>query len=135
MEAILAYCLTLISLVSLDAIWLNLIAKHFYTSRLGFLFSPSITWWPLFIFYPLFAAGIFFFAVHPSLSPNLPLKAFFLGAFLGLLAYAAYDLTNQATIASWPVIVTIIDILWGAVLAGATSAIAVILARIFGISS
>ena len=36
------------------------------------------------------------------------------GALLGGIAYATYDLTNQATLKVWPVHVTLVDIAWGA---------------------
>jgi hypothetical protein len=33
---------------------------------------------------------------------------------LGLVAYATYDLTNQATLKDWPLAVTLADLPWGA---------------------
>ena len=47
------------------------------------------------------------------------------GAFFGLVAYATYDLTNQAVIRDWPVVVTVIDLGWGALLTGAVSVIGI----------
>ena len=35
------------------------------------------------------------------------------GALFGAIAYATYDLTNQATMKVWPVHVTLVDIAWG----------------------
>jgi uncharacterized membrane protein len=35
------------------------------------------------------------------------------GALLGMICYATYDLTNQATLKHWPVSLTLIDIAWG----------------------
>jgi uncharacterized membrane protein len=129
MKFLIGYCATLITLPFFDGLWLSLVAHRFYTSRLGFLFTNHVLLWPILIFYPLYAAGLFFFAVNPALSADLPLKAFLLGAFLGLLAYSAYDLTNQATIESWPVVVTIVDMAWGVVLSGITSAVAVLIVK------
>ena len=40
------------------------------------------------------------------------------GAALGLLAYATYDLTNQATLRGWPWSVTLADMAWGTVATG-----------------
>lgn len=45
-------------------------------------------------------------------------STFFAGAFFGLVVYAAYDLTNQATIADWPVMITCIDMIWGSFMTG-----------------
>ena len=46
------------------------------------------------------------------------------GALLGLVAYGAYDLTNHATIAGWPLSMTVVDIAWGATVTALTSVIA-----------
>ena len=45
------------------------------------------------------------------------------GALFGLITYATYDLTNLATLKDWPVIVTVVDLIWGTVLASAISVI------------
>ena len=42
-----------------------------------------------------------------------------LGALLGLVAYATYDLTNQATLRGWPWRVTLADLCWGTFVTGA----------------
>mgnify|MGYP001223041385 CR=1 FL=1 len=42
-------------------------------------------------------------------------------AFFGLVAYATYDLTNQATMRDWPWHITAIDLVWGAVLTAAST--------------
>ena len=40
------------------------------------------------------------------------------GAILGLVCYATYDLTNQATMKVWPTQLTLIDMAWGTVASG-----------------
>ncbi len=37
-------------------------------------------------------------------------------ALYGLITYATYDLTNLATLKDWPVVLTVVDILWGVTL-------------------
>ena len=46
-----------------------------------------------------------------------------MGAFLGLVMYATYDLTNLATLRDWPLKITLIDLAWGSFVTGATSGI------------
>jgi uncharacterized membrane protein len=41
----------------------------------------------------------------------------------GLVTYAAYDLTNHATVQNWPWQVTVVDMLWGTVLSTVVSGI------------
>ena len=40
------------------------------------------------------------------------------GALFGLLAYATYDLTNYATLRNWTLQITIVDLMYGTVVAG-----------------
>jgi uncharacterized membrane protein len=58
-------------------------------------------------------------------------KVFILGAILGLVAYATYDLTNQATLKDWSTIVTVVDLVWGTLLTGTVAVIATYCARLF----
>lgn len=62
-----------------------------------------------------------FFAVRPALEVSSPLRALSYGAFFGFLTYATYDLTNQATLRDWPLIVTIVDLAWGSVLSASVA--------------
>ncbi len=54
----------------------------------------------------------------PALRDGSALNAFMLGALLGALCYATYDLTNYATLKNWTLQITVIDILYGALTAG-----------------
>lgn len=122
------YLSVLLSLLVIDAVWLGAVARGFYRARLGYLMADTVQWWAAAVFYLLFAAGLLVFTVQPNLSASM-LRVFFMGALFGLVMYATYDLTNQATIRSWPLIVTIIDLVWGALLSGVVSVIAVRLLR------
>ncbi len=104
-----------------------MIVKDFNVRNIGFVintFKPV----PALIFYLLYAAGIVYFVVRPA-SGEPTLNIFLIGAFFGLCAYAAYDLTNQATIEGWPVAVTLADMAWGAFATGTAAAIAMLLTR------
>jgi uncharacterized membrane protein len=48
------------------------------------------------------------------------------------MAYATYDLTNLATLKDWPLIVTMVDSAWGAVLAGSVSMVTFFIASKIG---
>jgi uncharacterized membrane protein len=88
---------------------------------LGYLMRPQINWAAAILFYLLFIIGIVLFAVRPALEFQSPMRAIVYGALFGFFAYATYDLTNLATVRDWPVIVTVIDLVWGTVLCGAVS--------------
>jgi uncharacterized membrane protein len=111
------YLLTLVAFFAIDMVWLGLVARGFYRQHLGYLLAPNPNWAAAILFYLLFVAGLLIFAVLPGLQAGSLSKALLLGALLGLLTYATYDLTNMATIKDWPLIVTIVDMAWGVVLA------------------
>jgi len=127
---IISYFSSLVSLLFLDGIWLSTMAKRFYAVRLSELMAGSFKLLPAIIFYLLYALGVTIFVVLPALQNNYSFfKVFLLGAFLGLIAYAAYDLTNQATLKNWPLVVTVVDLLWGSLLAGLASLITFFIMR------
>jgi len=111
------YLATLAAFFAVDMVWLGLVARGFYSKHIGFLLSPSPKWAAAIVFYLLFVAGLLIFAILPGLQAGSLQRALLLGALFGLLTYATYDLTNLATVKDWPLIVTIVDMIWGTVLA------------------
>ena len=121
---------TLISLLLIDIVWLTVMSKNFYNKQIGHLLSESPKLFPAGIFYLIYSFGIVFFVVLPAINGNFSVsKTFIYGAVLGTIAYATYDLTNHATITEWPLIVTIVDIVWGALLTGTISIIAFLVTK------
>ena len=115
------YFATLIAFFVIDMLWLGLVARTFYRKYLGFLMAPSPNWLAAIIFYLLFVVGILVFAVLPGLETNSLKTTLLRAALFGLIAYATYDLTNLATVKDWPLIVTIVDLIWGTVVSVAVS--------------
>lgn len=113
MKWIIAYVSAAVSFGVLDFLWLGWAGKNFYRPAIGELLAPSFRGGPALVFYAIYIAGIIWFAVRPGLSGGTS-AALLNGALLGGLAYATYDLTNQATMKVWPVHVTVVDIIWGA---------------------
>ncbi|MFA5999796.1 MAG: DUF2177 family protein [Candidatus Paceibacterota bacterium] len=130
MNIIIAYLATLIPLGILDGIWVLLIAKGFYAEHMGFLFTKSVNLVPVVFFYPIYAFGVLLLAVLPAVNSASWVEALWRGALLGLLAYGAYDLTNHATIANWPLVMTIVDMAWGMTVTALTSVLAYFLITI-----
>lgn len=121
MNIFISYLATLVPLVALDAIWILLVAKKFYAQEMGFLFQQSTNLTPVAFFYPLYALAVLALAILPALASGNWVDALWRGALLGLVAYGAYDLTNQATIAGWPTLMTFVDMGWGTVVTGLTA--------------
>ena len=110
-------------LFAIDMAWLILVAKKFYQQQIGFLMKPDINWFAAIIFYLLFIAGLVIFVISPAVEKHSWVHAIIFGALFGLITYATYDLTNLATIKDWPLLVTVVDLIWGTVLAASISCI------------
>ena len=121
MKTLFVYLITVPIFFVIDLTWLGVVAKGFYQKHLGYLMRPQINWAAAILFYLLFIIGIVIFAVRPALESQSPMRALVYGALFGFFAYATYDLTNLATVKDWPVIVTVIDLVWGTVLCGAVA--------------
>jgi uncharacterized membrane protein len=113
----------------IDMVWLVLVAKKFYQEQIGFLMKPEINWLAAIIFYLLFIAGLVIFVISPAVEKHSWLHALIFGALFGLITYATYDLTNLATLKDWPLLVTVVDLIWGIVLASSISLITYLIAN------
>jgi len=113
----------------IDMVWLILVAKKFYQEQIGFLMKPDINWVAAIIFYLLFIAGLVIFVISPAVEKHSWVQALLFGALFGLITYATYDLTNLATLQNWPLLVTVVDLIWGTVLASSISLITYVIAN------
>ncbi len=127
------YAIAISVFIAIDMVWLGLVAKNFYSKHLGSLMAKEVNWPAALIFYLLFIAGLVFFVITPSLEKRLWSQALLTGMFFGLITYATYDLTNLATLKNWPVIVTVVDLLWGMVLSGTVSVVSFFVAKKLGV--
>lgn len=113
----------------IDMIWLGLIARRFYGKHLGFLMRPQVNWIAAILFYLIFIAGILIFVVIPAKADGSAIKAVWLGLAFGLVTYATYDLTNLATIKQWPLVVTVVDLIWGMVLSASVGFLTYVISK------
>jgi uncharacterized membrane protein len=121
------YIASLATLAVLDALWLGVVSREFYKARLGQLLLEQPNWPVAILFYLVHAAGIVVFAL--PLASGAWLSAVLYGALYGFCVYAAYDLTNLATLRGWPLMVSLVDLGWGAVVTAAACLIAFLAVR------
>jgi uncharacterized membrane protein len=121
-----AYISTALVFLGLDAVWLGTMSARLYKPALQGLLAESFRPAPALLFYALYIGGVVAFAVLPSDKPGMALLR---GAGLGLVAYATYDLTNQATLRRWSVLVTSADLAWGTLATGIAAGIACAICR------
>lgn len=127
------YLIALPVFLGIDMVWLTLIAKNFYAKQLGYLMAKNPNLLAALIFYLIFVAALIFFVITPALDKKMWTHALWAGAFFGLVTYATYDLTNLATIKDWPLIITIIDLIWGMTVSAAVSVITYFIALKLGL--
>jgi len=127
------YCIALPIFFGLDMVWLGVVAKKFYAKQIGFLMAPKANWAAAILFYLLFLAGLVVFVIAPAIEKDSWVRALILGALFGLITYATYDLTNLATLKDWPLALTVVDLIWGTILAGSVSVGTYLIAHQFGL--
>lgn len=131
MAFIISYVATGLVFLALDALWLGTMASRLYRPAMGRLMADEPSLLPAALFYLLYVAGIVVFAVQPALGSGRWTTALMLGAFLGLVAYGTYDLTNHATLRDWPVVITVVDLAWGTLLTGVAATAGMLITRHF----
>ena len=113
----------------IDFIWLTVIAKSLYAQHLGYLMAPKANLLAALIFYLLFVVGLQYFVLNPALLNGNWVSVLLSGMFFGLVTYATYDLTNLATVKDWPVLITVIDLIWGSFVSGITALLSFLIIR------
>lgn len=132
MKWLTAYLSAAVAFGAFDFLWLRWAGPNLYRPAIGEVLAPQFRGGPALVFYAIYIAGMVWFAVRPGLAGGVP-AALLNGALLGGLAYATYDLTNQATLKVWSTHITLIDIAWGAFATALASGIAAwVTNRIFG---
>ena len=115
-----AYLATGVAFALVDAVWLTQFGPGLYRPTLDAVLRPPDD--PLNLpaaiaFYLMYIAGILALAIWPNRDKPLR-ETTITGAMLGAMAYATYDLTNQATLEVWSTTITLADIAWGTFLTG-----------------
>jgi uncharacterized membrane protein len=110
----LAYYLTaLVMCVAVDFVWLSTTTNRLYRPVMGDMLAAKPDLTAAAAFYLLYAAGVTIFVGAPALRTGKWTDATMMGGLFGLFCYMTYDLTNQATLRSWAIRLTVADIAWG----------------------
>ena len=123
------YLVAFIVFLVIDAAWLGLIAPKFYRTHLGHIMAERPNFVVAGVFYLIFLLGLTYFVINPALEANDLSKLLISAALFGLVTYGTYDLTNMATLKDWPIIVTVVDLIWGTVLSTLVSLITFLILR------
>jgi uncharacterized membrane protein len=120
--------------LAIDAVWLTNAGRHIYVPEIGALLRDRPNLAVAFLFYAIYALGLLFFIVRPSLAAEGISQAILYGAFFGFVAYATYDLTNLSTLKGFTTKIALIDLAWGTFLSAAVSGVSVWLIRLLKLS-
>lgn len=127
-----AYFVAIVVFLILDAIWLGLVARSFYVSRMGDLMADSPRWGFAIVFYALFIVGVIYFAVSAGIANGQWTTAAFNGLLFGFFTYLTYNFTALSVIRGFDPTLAMVDTIWGAVCGALVSGITVMIVNAFG---
>lgn len=117
LKYLLTYLGAAIVLGGLDFVWLSA-SGGLYRPTLDAILADHVRLAPALVFYLAYLLGMLVLVIAPAGRAGSLTLAARNGAVLGAMAYATYDLSNQATLKVWSTAITLADIGWGAVLTG-----------------
>ena len=120
------YLATLIVLMTLDFLFLGVLARGFFVSEVDDMLA-EVRAAPAILFYLLYVIGVLIFvSASPTATPQTTLLY---GALFGLFCYATFDLTALALLRHWSWAVAAVDVSWGAVVTAVSSTAGLVVAN------
>ncbi len=124
-----SFAIAFFTFIALDYIFLAKLMSRFYLSELGPLarvadgkFAPQLL--PAAVVYLALAAGVVFFVLpRVQQQGGGPVQALIWGGLFGFIVYAVYDMTNLSLVNGWSAKLSLVDMIWGTILCGTTSAL------------
>ena len=115
----------------IDIIWLSITVKSLYRPALGDLLNDKPVMWAAALFYIIYMLGLTLIILKPAIDNDSIIQAIWTGAVFGFVAYGTYNLTNMATVKNWSTSIVWIDMMWGGILTGFSSAAGIYLTKVF----
>jgi len=114
-----------------DVLWLSITVKSLYRPALGDLLKDKPVMWAAALFYIIYMIGLALIILKPALANDSIFQALWIGFVFGVVAYGTYNLTNMATVKNWSPSIVWIDMIWGGLLTGFSSAVGIYLTKVF----
>jgi len=128
---IISFIFVSIIFLIIDVVWLSITVKSLYRPALGNLLQDKPVMWAAVLFYIIYMIGLALIILKPALANDSILQALWTGVVFGVVAYGTYNLTNMATIKNWSASIVWIDMIWGGLLTGFSSAVGIYLTKAF----
>ena len=123
MHVILTYISMLIFFLVVDYVMIIKVINPLFQSNIPDLLREQANLASAAFFYLFYVSGIYWFGTLAGVRSGSVTTAILSGSFLGLLAYATYEVTNFSTLKGWTIEMLLLDTLWGGVLGGLTAAV------------
>ncbi len=128
-----AYGIALVIFLILDGIWLGIVARNFYVSRMGDLMLDQPRWGVAAVFYAVYIMGAVYFAIAVGMAERSWQVAALNGALFGFFAYLTYNGTNLSVLRGYDEVIAVVDTLWGATVTAAVAGGTVMAMNAFGL--
>ena len=132
MSIIITYFSMLVFFVIAEIFVLTNIMQPLFKKHIGFLMNEETNFSIAAIFYLIYVAGVFWFATRAGIKSESILITILSGAFLGLLAFGTYEITNYVILKDWKINLVIVDTLWGIII---TSLMALVGYKVYNLIS
>ena len=113
-------------------VWLTWLGRGFYMQEIGGLLLDTPNLPAALAFYVVYSVGVVVIIIAPALETQSVVRALIYGVIFGLVAYGTYDLTNLAVMKGFTTKIALIDMAWGGLITGFTSAVTVKIASSLG---
>ena len=114
----------------IDVILLSITVKSLYRPALGDLLNDKPVMWAAALFYIIYTVSLAIIILQPAIANDSIFQAFWTGIIFGVVTYGTYNLTNMATIKDWSPTIVFVDMFWGGLLTGFSSASGIYLSKI-----
>lgn len=121
---LLSFVIGLVFILGLDYAWLKLVMRDLYISNFSSIMNLTQTGVGINLAaavaaYILIYLGLWVFVLRHKYTSHL--RCALHGAVYGFILYGVYDMTSLAIFKYWTWHVALVDMIWGAVLLGATA--------------
>ena len=124
-----SYLAMLIFFICAELIVLTNFIQPMFFKNIGHIMRENTNFFLAAIFYLIYVAGVYWFATKAGLRSDSILVSILSGAFLGLLAFGTFELTNLLILKDWKLVLVIFDTLWGVLVSGTMAAVGYLVAK------
>jgi len=119
------WAIAAVIMIAIDMVWLMWVGRGFYMQEIGDILLEKPNLPAALAFYVLYSIGVVVIVIAPALEAQSAMRALLYGLIFGLVAYGTYDLTNLAVMKGFTTKIALIDMIWGGLITGFTSAVTV----------